>query len=309
MRTRAVVSALKKHIPGSPTIITEYMPGGASRKAGNYIYRTARPDGLTIGAMLGGLVPSAVLGETGVLYDLDRFIYLGAPNTEVHYVFVTRREAGLHTLEMLRAKPGVRIGAQSVGHEIYVNGRIFAWLLDLKDPRFVTGYGGAELDLAVIRGEVDARTRVVDSLLRRSPEWLEKGLADFHAIIEVPKGKKHSHPRFAQLPDVENFARSDRERKVVAIYRVFRMIGMPLVLPPGTPRDRVQILQEAMRKTFKDPEFYKEYKKLSGEEATPLMPEELEKAVKDLPREPDVIDLFKKLSGPDPLPARYNQKG
>ena len=59
-----------------------------------------------------------------------------------------------------------------------------------------------------------------------------------------------------------------------------------------------------MRRTFRDPEFYKEYKRLGGEEATPLMPEELEKAIKDLPREPDVIDLFKKLSGADTLPAR-----
>jgi hypothetical protein len=34
------------------------------------------------------------------------------------------------------------------------------------------------------------------------------------------------------------------------------------------------------------------------------MPEELEKAIKDLPREPEVIGLFKKLSGADPLPVR-----
>lgn len=46
MRTRAVVSVLKKHIPGNPTIIMEYLPGGGGRKAGNHIYRTARPEAL-----------------------------------------------------------------------------------------------------------------------------------------------------------------------------------------------------------------------------------------------------------------------
>jgi tripartite-type tricarboxylate transporter receptor subunit TctC len=39
---------LKKHIPGQPNIVTEYMPGGGGRKAANYIYRIARPDGLTL---------------------------------------------------------------------------------------------------------------------------------------------------------------------------------------------------------------------------------------------------------------------
>jgi hypothetical protein len=66
----------------------------------------------------------------------------------------------------------------------------------------------------------------------------------------------------------------------------------------------VQIVQEAMRKTFKDPEFHKEFKKLAGDEAAPLMPEELEKAIKEIPRDPEVIELFKKLSSADALPAR-----
>jgi hypothetical protein len=66
----------------------------------------------------------------------------------------------------------------------------------------------------------------------------------------------------------------------------------------------VQILQEAMRKTFKDPEFHKEFKKLAGDQAAPLMPEELEKAIRGLPREREVIDFFKKLSSAEPLPTR-----
>jgi tripartite-type tricarboxylate transporter receptor subunit TctC len=304
MRARGVVSVLKKYIPGSPTIIMEYMPGGGGRKAGNYIYRTARPDGLTIGSMLTGFVSGAVLGEAGVLYDIDKMIYLGSLGLHTPYVFVSRKGAGLSTLERLRAAPGVRIGAPSVGHTIYVGGRVFAYLLDMKGPKFVTGYAPAEIDLALERGEVDTRAQVTDTIIQRTPHWIERNLVDFHAVLEVPKGRKHPHPSFAKLPDLENFARSERDRSLVGIYRAFRMIGMPLVLPPGTPKDRVQILEEAMRRTFRDPEFYKEYKRLGGEEATPLMPEELEKAIKDLPREPDVIDLFKKLSGPDPLPPR-----
>jgi hypothetical protein len=41
-----------------------------------------------------------------------------------------------------------------------VSGRIFAYLLGLQEPKFVVGYGGPELDVALLRGEVDARRRM-----------------------------------------------------------------------------------------------------------------------------------------------------
>lgn len=110
--------------------------------------------------------------------------------------------------------------------------------------------------------------------------------------------------QFAQVPELETFSKTDLDRKVLALLRGFRATGSPNILPPGTPKDRVQVLQEAMRKTFRDPEFHKEFKKLAGDDAAPLMAEELEKAIKDMPREPEVIEIFKKLSGADPLPAR-----
>jgi hypothetical protein len=81
------------------------------------------------------------------------------------------------------------------------------------------------------------------------------------------------------------------------------MAGPPLILPPGTPKQQVQILQAAVRKT--DPEYSTErQKKLTGEDSTPLMPEAFEKVVRELPREPEIIDLFKNLSGADPFPPR-----
>jgi hypothetical protein len=137
---------------------------------------------------------------------------------------------------------------------------MFTHLMGLKQPRFVTGYSSPELDVAIEQGEIDGRTTVADSMLHEKPQWVDKGLMDFHGIIEIPRGRKHSHPRFAKLSDVEAFARSDIDRKLVAIYRTFIGSGNPYILSPGTPKDRVQILQEAMRKTFKDPEFFKDHK-------------------------------------------------
>ena len=90
---RAALPTLKKHIPGEPTIKLRFMPGGGGAKAANYIFNNARPDGLTIGRIGGGLVANAVLSAPGVLYDLNKLIYLGSTHSTYHWVFLrpTRR--------------------------------------------------------------------------------------------------------------------------------------------------------------------------------------------------------------------------
>ena len=304
LRTKAVVPFLQKYIPGNPTVVMQYMDGGGGRKAANHMYQSVRPDGLTIGRMSTPFVMHPLLGESGVLYDIDKVSYLGTSYSGGYHIFFTRRESGLDSLDKLRAASGLKIGSQSVGHLIYISGRMFAHLIGLKQPRFVTGYTSPELDVAIESGEIDTRSTVADALLHEKPQWVDKAQMDFHALIEIPKGKKHAHPRFADLPDIETFAKTELERKLVRLYRTFVGSGNPFILPPGTPKERVQILQDAMRKTYKDPEFSKEYAKITGLKAEPQMPEELERTIKDMPRDREPIELFKKLSGPDPLPQR-----
>jgi len=134
LRVKALVSFLQKYIPGNPTIVMEYMAGAGGRKAANYLYRSARPDGLTIGNPSIGMISSAVLGESGVQYDIEKFSYLGSPYSTYHAVFVSRKEAGFDTIEKLRAATGIRVGAQSVGFVTYNEGRLFAYILGLKEP-------------------------------------------------------------------------------------------------------------------------------------------------------------------------------
>jgi tripartite-type tricarboxylate transporter receptor subunit TctC len=302
LRVKALLPFLRKHIPGNPSLVMEHMDGGGGRKAANYMFRNARPDGLTIGAMGSGVVALQLMRESGVMYDIDKFIYLGAPESVAHQIIYTRKEIGLNNLEKLRAHPGIRIGAQSVGHVSYIAGRFFAYLLDLKDPKFIAGYTAPEVDAALLRGELDARANLATSALRRNPEWLDKGMMDFHAIMEVPLGMKH--PRLGHLPEIASFVRTEKEKKLLQLWRVFRQVGSPYVLPPDTPKERVDILQDAMRKALKDPEFHREFLKLVGDEVQPLMPEELTKIIRGTPRDTEVIDLLKLLSGPGPLPPR-----
>ena len=181
---------------------------------------------------------------------------------------------------------------------------MFAYFRDLKTPKFVTGYSSLEADVALRNGEIDSRANNVTSVLTRNRDWVDKGIMDFHAILAVPKDDKPAHPRLAQLPEIERFAKTEKERRLLAMWRGFRTAASPYVLPPATPKDRVEILQEAMRKVFKDPEFRAEFKKLVTEDASPLTPEELTKIIREVPRDPEVIDMLKKISGVEALPSR-----
>jgi tripartite-type tricarboxylate transporter receptor subunit TctC len=302
LRVKSLVPYLQKHIPGNPTVVLEYMPGGGGRKAANHVFRSAKPDGLIIGSMGTTLLAAAIQNESGVLYDLNKFVYLGSSDATTQHIFLTRKEAGLSSLDKLRGASGLRIGAQAIGHNIYITGRLFAFFLNLKDAKMVVGYSGPEVDLALLRGEVDARSSLIASIVQRTPEWVDRGLVDFHAVIETPRGNRH--PRFAHLPELETFAKSDRERKVLELQRAIRLGGSAIVLPPNTPRDKVEILQAAMRKALNDPAFSPNFRKIVGEDPTPLMPEELQKVIQEVPREPEVIALFNKIAGGERLPDR-----
>ncbi|HEV8725660.1 MAG TPA: hypothetical protein VGW77_34005 [Candidatus Binatia bacterium] len=153
-RVKAIVPFLRKYIPGNPATVIQYMDGGGGRQVGNHMYSKARPDGLTMGAFSSSVIGLNLLGESGVMYDIDKFFYLGSPESDSHLVFYTRKEAGLSNVEKLRAASGVKVGARLVGHSADIAARFFAYFLGLKEPKFIPGYGAPELDLALLRGEV-----------------------------------------------------------------------------------------------------------------------------------------------------------
>lgn len=301
-QTRSLMKALEKHIPGHPRLLLEFVPGAAGRKAANVVYNNTRPDGLTIGSIGAGLVVGPILGLPGSAYDLDKFIYLGSTDTGDPYIFYSKGGLGLDSLEKLRAASGLRLGAHAVGHPVYVTARMFAYFLELKEPKFVTGYIGPEIYVALESGELDAHSTGASRFVVEKREWIENKTVNFHSTLTVPKGRHH--PVFAQVPELESFAKRDTERRLLDMFRSFQYPRWPYIFPPGTPAEPVRIIRQAMRKAFADPEFAAEFKKLMGDDPNPLGGEELERAIKELPRDAEAVQLYKKIAGPDPLPAR-----
>jgi hypothetical protein len=176
------------------------------------------------------------------------------------------------------------------------------WLLGLKEIKEITGFSSPERNAALLRGEIDGLV-TPDDFFARNPEWLDKPLVDLHVILSIPREEKHL--RYSSLPEIDSFVKTERERKLLTMFRNFRLAGAaPFIVPPAVPRDRVEIIKEAMRKTFKDPAFFAEYRKIAGEDPTPLMPEANEKAIRELPRDAETVELYKKFASAGPLPPR-----
>jgi hypothetical protein len=166
----------------------------------------------------------------------------------------------------------------------------------------VVGYGGPELDIALAKGEVDLRANGADTVVQRNRDLLEKGFYQFHASISIPKGR--FAPGLPKSPELETFAKNDKERQLINLFRAFLYPRWPYILPPATPPEIVNILRGAMVKAFKDPEFHKEFKKLMTTDATPLTGEEMEMAIRELPRDAETVGLYKKMADHGPLPPR-----
>ncbi|MGH8544821.1 MAG: hypothetical protein ACREX3_14585 [Gammaproteobacteria bacterium] len=103
---------------------------------------------------------------------------------------------------------------------------------------------------------------------------------NFHGVAEIPPGFRYDYPAFRRLPALHTFAKTEKEKRVLDIFAAFGQFSQAFVLPPGTREQRVKILKDAFKKSWKDPEFHKNWKKMTHADASPLMREELEKLIK-----------------------------
>ena len=74
---RQLVAYWPKHIPGQPTVVCQYMPGGGGVKAANYRYNVAPRDGSMLSLLSAGSATTPVLEPEKVKYDAAKLSWLG----------------------------------------------------------------------------------------------------------------------------------------------------------------------------------------------------------------------------------------
>jgi len=275
---RTIARHLGKFIPGNPTVIVENMPGAGSIVAANYIYKAAKPDGLTIGHISGNIFFNQLFGQKGIEFDARHFEYIGAPYQDEQVIFI-KRGRGVSTLdEWFKAKKPLRFGGQAPGSTFSDNApRVLREALGLP-IKTISGYKGtAEVKLAMEQGEVDGNSLSWTSGKAVWAKELKTG--DIIPILQiVPK----PIPEIAHVPNAINYAKTPRAKKLIElVVHDPAKYARPFMLPPKTPREQVHILREAFHKLLSDREFIAEATK-ARLEIKPATGEELKQAIEDL---------------------------
>ena len=134
MRVRAMVPFLQNIFRGTRRLLTSTCPAEeAGKRQITSTDQCALMGSLSETSGLAWFLPLCLESRESH-YDLDKFFYLGSPFSSHHAIFFSRKVAGLSSIEKLRAAEGIRIGGQSVGFSTYIEGRLFAYILGLKDP-------------------------------------------------------------------------------------------------------------------------------------------------------------------------------
>lgn len=275
--SRVIGRHMGRHIPGSPTIVVENMEGAGSRIAANHISKVARPDGLTIGHFIGGLFVQQLLGDPGIQFDARRFEYIGVP-TQDNYMVGISKATGIKSMdEWLASKKVLKLGGVAPGSATDDIPKILKATIGLP-VQVVSGYKGTgPIRLAFDSGEVEGVTNAWESFKSTWGKQLQAG-----DVIIVLQNTPQPHPELPKVPLAINFAKTDEARKLIrALVHSVGPTARPYILPPGTPKDRVEILRGAFIDTMKNPEFLADAKKAKLD-INPLEGAELERNVKEV---------------------------
>ena len=271
---RVISRHMGRHIPGNPTIIVENMAGAGSLIAANHVYKVAKPDGLTLGHFGGGLFMQQLMGGPGIEFDAQKFEFLGVPIQDTRACALTKA-SGITSMEQwMAAKTPVKIGATAPGDLVHDAPKVLQAALNLP-VQIVSGYKGtADIRLAAESGELSGGCWGWDSIKSTWAKALESG----DAVMVVQMVSK-PHPDLPKVPLAIKFAKSEEARQLIETgVTVPAITNRPYVVPPGTPKDRVQLLRKAFQDTMKDPEFLADATK-SKLDIDPLGGEEVQKMV------------------------------
>jgi tripartite-type tricarboxylate transporter receptor subunit TctC len=295
---RLLAQYLGKHMPGNPNAVVQNMPGGGSMVAANYVYKVAKPDGLTLGLFGPGLFFGQLIGQKEVQFEWQKFSWIGSPELTDESLYI-RADTAYKSFDDMRKAPGqVRCGAGNRGSSSYYIPKIVEDITGVKF-NMVTGYPGtADANLALEKGEIHCRATSMGSVFGSEPgrTWIKTG---FISVL-VHTGAK----RDARIPDVptiydlmNTYKTPEATKRLVKVVVSPGNVGRPFVAAPGTPADRVKLLRDGFGKAMRDPELLAEAKRRDWD-AEHQRGEDLESLAREVTNQPpEVIEKLKNLLG------------
>lgn len=248
--SRLIARFMGKYIPGNPSMIAVNMTGGGGIIAANYMAEVAPRDGTVIGIVSQGLAADQALGQSPQLKaNLREFNWIA------NVVFSNQLLVTWHTSETKTLEDAKRrvttigttgAGSASVQYPLFYNSVLGTQF------KIIFGYrSGAEIDLAMERGEVEGRgTNPYSSYMATHPAWIPE-----NKIIPLVQAGLEKEPNLPDVPLILDLPVASEQRPLLEFMARSATVGRPLATTPGVPADRVAALRRAFDAMVKDPEF------------------------------------------------------
>jgi tripartite-type tricarboxylate transporter receptor subunit TctC len=272
---RVLARHLGRHLPGNPSVVVQNMPGAGSLRAANYLYVAGPKDGTTLGVFGRGLAMDPLIGSGSARFDSRKFTWIGSGTNEVSVCATSERSKVKTWDDALMTQ--FTVAGEGSGSDPDIFAIMLRNVFGVK-LRLVSGYpGGADMALAIERGEVDGRCGWTWSSIKlQRPEWI--GANKLNLLIQLAMHKS------VELPDVPlifDRATTERQRQILNLVLSRQAMGRPLVAPPGIPEDRKEALRQAFDDTMADPEFVAEAT-ARGLEVNPVKGADLDRLLGEL---------------------------
>lgn len=243
---RFVARFMPNHLPGSPRIIVQNMPGASSLTAANHLYNVAARDGSVLGVVGQSIGLNQMLGQSGIKFDAARFSWIGRI-TDVNDLIGVWHTAPVKTIaETHKTEVGIAIGAALSGSTLYVR-----FLNALTGTRLkpIAGYSSIESLLAVERGEIDGTASISKAFLNASrPDWISSG----KLRILVQAGLTPD-PGMPGVPLMIDLARNEEDRTVLRTVATIEGVGFSVTAPPALPPAVLETLRAGFMAAMTDP--------------------------------------------------------
>jgi len=296
---RLVGPYMTKLIPGNPNTIVQNMPGAGSVVAANYVYGIAKPDGLTIAVVNAALYFDQLLGRKEVQFDWSKFAWIGSTTRSDSLLYMWANAPYKSIQDVRNASTPPKCGSTGTGNTGYYLPKLLEETIGAKFS-IVPGYqGGAEIELAVERGEVQCRAISIPVYFGREPflTWQKKGLA--RILIQTGKKKDSRLRDVPTLPELmDQYKTPAPMRRLTDVMLGSGGFGLwPMMASPGTSDEQVKTLRSAFAKALSSPELVAEAKQ-KNTEVDLITGEELASLAKEvIVQPPEIVNQMKKLMG------------
>jgi len=293
---RTVARHWTRHIPGHPTFVPQNMPGAGTRTAANWLFNIAPKDGTAVGTVVQSTAVDQALGEPGIRFDAASFNWLGNPIVD-NLVTLSWSASGLATLDDVKTRGGLFCGSTG-GGPTTIFPRVINQLLGTQ-IKVIAGYPGqSAVNIAMERGEVNC----IGGTTWSSVKATMRPMLDARKINMLVQWGAAKDPEISayanrDVPLIQEYGRTDLDRRVLMLIGSGAAFGRPLLAPPSVPPERVDILRRAFDRTMQDPEFLAEAARLNMD-IKPLGGAELQRIAIDIVQSrPEDLARAKELIG------------